>query len=357
MWLTILLGLAAAVLVGAVLVLALRAVMRRSMRRADAIACPPGIEWSGYVEINGVPQWLLIRGEDARNPLLLFLHGGPGSPETVLAGRRYSAAIEKHFVVVHWEQRGTCKSYSAALARTPLTSEQLIADVDAVSRYLLATYHRHKLYLIGHSWGSWLGIVAIGNHPELYHAFIGVGQFVNAIEQERISLRFTQDYLARRGDRAGLAKLAALGEPPYARPFQDILRQRAVLLRAGGSFGPGYPVTRMLRDALVCPHYRLSDAWPFVKGQIFSTRSILGRQYWDRALDKTHLRFAIPVHFFIGRRDYNTPSELAERYFDELEAPKKEKVVFEHAAHMIPFEEPQRFNREVVRVFAPSLTP
>jgi pimeloyl-ACP methyl ester carboxylesterase len=270
--LTIVSGLAAAVLVGAGAALAVRAAMRSSIRRADAIACPPGIEWSGYVKIKGVAQWLLIRGEDARNPLLLFLHGGPGSPETVLAGRRYSAEIEKRFVAVHWEQRGTCKSYSAALARTPLTREQLIGDIDAVSRYLLATYRRSKLYLIGHSWGSWLGIVAISDHPELYHAFIGVGQFVNSIEEERISLHFTLDYLARKGDRAGFAKLAALGEPPYARPFEDIMRQRAVLWRAGGSFGPGYPVTRMIRDALVCPHYGLFDVWRFVKGQIFSAQ-------------------------------------------------------------------------------------
>jgi pimeloyl-ACP methyl ester carboxylesterase len=129
-----------------------------------------------------------------------------------------------------------------------------------------------------------------------------------------------------------------------------------VLWRAGGRFGPGYPVTRMIRDALGCPHYELFDVWRFVKGQIFSARSFLSRNYWDRALDKTHLRFAIPVYFFIGHRDYNTPFELAERYFNELEAPKKEKVIFERAAHMIPIEKPERFNREVVRVFAPSLT-
>lgn len=305
------------------------------------------------MDINGVSQWLLVRGEDARNPLLLFLHGGPGSPETMLAGRRYSAGIEKRFVVVHWEQRGTCKSYSPALERTPLTNEQLIGDLDAVSRYLLATYRRDKLYLIGHSHGSLLGIVAITDHPERYFAFIGVGQFVNSIEQERISLSFTLDYLKGRGDLADYAKLVALGEPPYRRPFEDILKQRAVLWRAGGTFGPGYPVTRLLREGLVSPHYGILDAWRFLRGQIFSARGILTGEHWGLALDKTHLRFSVPVYFFIGRRDYNAPSELAERYFDALDAPKKEKVIFERAAHMIPFEEPERFNREVVRVFAP----
>ena len=353
-WLRVVLGLVAVVLVVTGLALAVRAAIASRRRRADAIACPPGIAWSGYVDINAVPQWLLIRGEDARNPLLLFLHGGPGMPLTMLAGRRYSAEIEKHFVVVYWEQRGAGKSYSAALERTPLTNEQLVSDVDAVSRYLLTTYHRQKLYLVGHSWGALLGIIAITDHPERYHAFIGVGQFVNALDQERISLHFTLDYLKRKGDVARLAKLTALGEPPYSRPCDDIFKQRAVLWRAGGSLGPGCPFTRFLRDSLVSPSFELLGMWRFFKGTKYSTRGVLNQTYWDWALDKTHRKFSVPVCFFIGHLDYNTPFELAERYFDALEAPKKEKVIFERAAHMIPFEEPERFNHEVVRVFAPS---
>jgi len=348
------LGFVAVVIVVACVALAVRAAIASRIRKADTIACPPGIAWSGYVNINGVPQWLVIRSVDSRNPLLLFLHGGPGMTLSMLAGRRYSAEIEKHFVVVHWEQRGAGKSYSAARERTPLTNEQLVSDVDAVSRYLLTTYHREKLYLIGHSWGALLGIIAISDHPERYHAFIGVGQFVNALEQERISLHFTLDYLKRKGDMARLAKLTALGEPPYSRPFEDIPKQRAVLFRAGGSLGPGCPFSRFVRDAVVSPGFEFLGMWRFFKGLKYSTRDVLNQTYWDWALEKTHRKFSVPVCFFIGHLDYNTPFELAERYFDDLEAPKKEKVIFERGAHMIPFEEPERFNREVVRVFTPS---
>lgn len=148
------LGFVGVVFVAAGLALAVRAAIASSLRRADAVACPPGIAWSGCLNINGVPQWLVIRGEDTRNPLLLFLHGGPGMPLSLVTGRRYSAELEKHFVEVHWEQRGAGRSYSKALERTPLTNEQLVRDVDAVSSYLLATYHRQKLYLVGHSWGG-----------------------------------------------------------------------------------------------------------------------------------------------------------------------------------------------------------
>jgi len=334
--------------------LAVVSVVAAKRRRADAIVCPPGIEKSGYVSINGVPQWMLIRGEDASNPLLLFLHGGPGLPLTTLAGRRYSAEIEKHFVVVHWEQRGTGRSYSAPMEQTALTDEQLVSDVNTVTRYLLFTYDRQKLYLIGHSWGSLLGVIAITDHPELYYAFIGVGQFVNAVEQERISLHFTLDYLKSKGDRKGFAKLTALGEPPYSQPFEDILTERTALWRAGGLLGPECPATRYMIDSLSSPNFELLGLWRLLKGRTYSLRSVLNQKYWDWALDKTHRKFSIPVYIFIGHRDYNTPYELAERYFDDLQAPKKEKVVFELAAHMIPFEEPERFNREVVRIFAPT---
>jgi pimeloyl-ACP methyl ester carboxylesterase len=336
------------------LALSVRAILSVRIRKADVILSPPGIEWSGSVNINGVPQWLAIRGDDARNPLLLYLHGGPGSPATLLAGHRYSAGIERHFVVVHWEQRGTCKSYSPALEKTPLTTAQLIADADAVAHYLLVRFHREKLYLVGHSWGSLLGINAITDHPDRYYAYIGIGQFVNAIEQERISLHFALDYLKRTGNTAGYAKLAALGEPPYPQPFDAIVRQRIVLMRAGGVSGETYPLARQISDALVCPQYSLMDSWRFFKGSIFSLRSSLNREYWDWKLDATHLRFSVPVYLFIGHHDYNTPYELAERYFDAIQAPRKGKVMFENAAHMIPYEDPERFNREVVRVFGPS---
>lgn len=203
--------------------------------------------------------------------------------------------------------------------------------------------------------GALLGVIAITDHPERYHAFIGVGQFVNALEQERISLHFALDYLKRKGDAAGLAKLTALGEPPYSRTCDDIFKQRAVLFRAGGSWGPGCPFTTFVRDVLVSPDFEFLGLWRFSKGIKYSTRDVLNQTYWDWALEKTHRKFSVPVCFFIGHLDYNTPFELADRYFDELEAPKNEKVIFERGAHMIPFEAPERFNREVVRVFAPPL--
>ncbi len=106
---------------------------------------------------------------------------------------------------------------------------------------------------------------------------------------------------------------------------------------------------------IVSPGFELLGMWRFFKGFKYSARGVLNQTYWDWALEGTHRKFSVPVCFFIGHLDYNTPFELAESYFDELEAPKKEKVIFERAAHMIPFEEPERCNREVVRVFSPPL--
>jgi pimeloyl-ACP methyl ester carboxylesterase len=125
-------------------------------------------------------------------------------------------------------------------------------------------------------------------------------------------------------------------------------------MRDGGVFGGNYPLAKQISDALVCPHYGLMDLWRFFKGFVFSLRSGLNDQYWGWKLDTTHLRFSVPVYLFIGHHDYNAPYELAERYFDAIQAPRKGKVIFESAAHMIPFEDPKRFNREVVRVFGAS---
>jgi pimeloyl-ACP methyl ester carboxylesterase len=341
------LGLGAAA--AAASILAFRWVARTRTRWRDSLGRPPGVEWSGYVEVNGARQWLLIRGADARNPLLLFLHGGPGWPATALAGRHYSEAIERRFVVVHWEQRGAGRSFAAGGQR--LTPESLLADTEAVTRWLLARFKRDKLFLVGHSWGAYLGFTAIAKHPESYSSFIAVGPLINAIENERLSLKFCLDWLDSRGKTRRKARLASLGEPPDRRPFAAIVRQRAELRRAGGMFGERYSLPKMLLDVFVSPYCGISGVWLMIRGGIYSGRCIFDPRFWQIALDRTHLRFDVPVSLFIGANDYTTPAAIADKYFELIEAPSKSRVFFESTAHMIPFEDPARFNAEVIRVF------
>lgn len=136
------------------------------------------------VYIGGVKQWILIRGRSVNNPVLLFLHGGPGSAEWPLV-RDYNRSLEDHFIHVYWEQRGAGKSYSKNIGNMHI--DQFISDTRELLQYLQKRVNREKVFLIGHSWGSLLGILTAEKYPELFHAYIGVGQFVSAKEQEEIS--------------------------------------------------------------------------------------------------------------------------------------------------------------------------
>ena len=142
-----------------------------------------------FVEINGTAQGMFIQSKDVRNPVLLFLHGGPGMPEYWLT-QRYPTGLEEDFTVVWWEQRGAGLSYRADLPADTMTAEQFVADTLAVSRYLIERFDQEKIYLMGHSWGSYIGIQAAAQSPELYHAYIGVGQMAHQIESEQLAYAY-----------------------------------------------------------------------------------------------------------------------------------------------------------------------
>jgi pimeloyl-ACP methyl ester carboxylesterase len=254
--------------------------------------------------------------------------------------------------VVHWEQRGAGKSYSAALEKTGVTFDDCVDDVLAVTRLLLARYGKHKLFLIGHSWGSLIGVAAISRHPEYYDAYLGVGQIVNVVQQEKLSRKCALAYLAAHGPRADLNRLRSIGEPPYADALRSIALERKFLLRAGGVFGPGYSPGRMSWDLWTCPYYSLLDLWRLGKGASFCQSRLITSEHWDVRLDTTNTVFEIPVFFVMGDRDCNTPYVLARRYYERIRAPQKEFVTIEGAAHMLNFERPLRFNQEVVRLFS-----
>jgi len=204
--------------VGGVTALALGARELRiaQLRAANAIRDPDGLEWSGFIDVGGTRQWLLIRGQHRSSEIVLFLHGGPGFPITDLAGSRYQGALEERFLVVHWEQRGAGKSYRAGLAE-PLGLETYLADALAVTDHLRATFGREKIFLVGHSHGAFLGAHLAARAPERYHAFVGVGQLVETIRQEqRFSLR-------RNRAPTRIAPVLSLG-PRLPRPVRHVVR-------------------------------------------------------------------------------------------------------------------------------------
>src|SRR5262249_48027477 len=236
----------------------LRALKQAQLRYADAILDPEGIEWSGFVDVRGTRQWLLVRGRRRSNEVVLFLHGGPGSPLTGLAGPRYQGALEERFVVVHWDQRGAGKSYRAGRFG-PLTLESYVEDALAVTDELRNAFGKEKIFLVGHSHGGLLGAHLAARAPERYHALLAVAPLVDASRQEELSAAYVRDFYGRRGDVHTVARIDRLGRPPYSDPYRAILTERRLLVGTPGFSGPGWPARRAVTELLGSPHYRLWD--------------------------------------------------------------------------------------------------
>ncbi len=155
-------------------------------------ALPGSISSIEKITLGGQEQYLIIRGADSTKPVMLFLHGGPGFPEFALL-KEYNSAIENDFVMVYWEQRGAGKSFSKYIPAESLNITQLISDTRELSEILAMRFKQDKIYLMGHSWGSFLGILSAYQHPELYHAYFGVGQFCNQYEGEKVALDWVKE--------------------------------------------------------------------------------------------------------------------------------------------------------------------
>jgi len=299
------------------------------------------------LQLGGARQTILLRGHDVRKPLLLYLHGGPGGAHLSLAPF-YSGELERHFVVVHWDQRGAGASCEGVDPAT-LSLEQIVADTLELAEHLKARFGQ-PLVLLGHSWGSLVGVLAAQRRPELFSAYVGVGQLVNLRSNEEISYRWVLDEAKRRGDAEALAELEAIGAPPYA--SQDELGvQRGYLMRWGGSIHDFRHARAALPAFLFGREYTLSTRLRFMG--CFG-KSI--ERMWDSIAD-IDLRddvpqLELPVVLLIGRDDYNTPSELTAEWAKQLRAPHLEVLWFDGVGHFLPIENREAFQRALIeRVF------
>jgi pimeloyl-ACP methyl ester carboxylesterase len=298
---------------------------------------PKSIAALEELDLNGARQWVLIRGADRARPVLLFLHGGPGMPAMYLA-HAWQRPLEEDFVVVHWDRRGAGKSYAAGLAGE-LGVRQTLADTYALTRHLRERFGQERIFLVGHSWGTYLGMLAAAGHPEYYAAYAGMGQLAgDSAANQRAQAAFLRAEAA--GDTALLGRLART--PPEI--WEDDLFRYGAELRRARSFWP------LLWTGLRAPEYDLGDVFNVKRG----AQLVAAKMQYDAIagpLDQALARLEIPVFFFLGRRDYTTPAPLAEAYFGQLEAPFKQLVWFEESAHFPFFEEPARCRAELVRAW------
>jgi pimeloyl-ACP methyl ester carboxylesterase len=296
---------------------------------ANGQPLPGSIASMEQVTLNGSRQWITIRGKNAHNPVLLFLMGGPGAGGFPDQG--FLAPLEDHFVVVNWDQPGTGKS-SGAVSTKELTPERFVADAHALTLYLRARFHQEKIYVLGSSWGSILGILLVQQYPELFAAYIGHGQMVNTTENDMMGYQFALSYAAQHKDTATVDTLRRNGPPPYTGE-QMIWKYAAYMNVLQDSMGlPSLTLGVPLLPQFA-PEYGLVGRVNYVRG-FFETFATVYPQLRDLDFTRSAVKLDVPVYFLVGRADVNAMASLAERYYNALQAPHKELIWFKSGHSM-----------------------
>lgn len=296
-------------------------------------------------EINGIRQYIQIRGADKKAPLMLFLHGGPGGSMAGLC-HVMQPEWEHHFTVVNWDQRNACKTYlanksNAAAISQSGTLEDYMADIDAVIAYLHTVYDFEKIILMGFSWGSLIGAEYAKRHGETVSHYIGVGQFIHYID----GLHYSCEWLRKvvKGAPADVEKINAfensIPDPPQMTPaFMNSLQGFSML---GAKYiakdGRAFPI----KSLLTSPFLRFGEKMAMVHGnpKLFSGtyQTMLSHDF------RNNLHFDMPVLFVSGDEDFVCPNELLAQHFGQITAPQKKNVVISKATHTCFYDQPTAF--------------
>lgn len=301
-------------------------------------------------------QWILERSENTDNPVILFLHGGPATSQLTL-NRRNTKELEKHFIVVNWDQRGAGKSYNAIKDTGKMNIDQFIQDTLELTQYLMKKFNKKKIVLAGHSWGSMIGARTVSKYPEFYHCYIGIGQIANMEEGEKASYLWTLDQARKNNDTKVVRILEEIGLPPYTGDWQSkTITERRYLGKFGGEFHSSSigAFGVVIKNLIFSSEYNLLDRLNFFRG-IFGSMKLLWPELMKVDLFKSVPEFRVPVFFMEGRFDHEVPSEIAERYFNHIKAPSKELIWFENSAHMPNTEERDLFNKIIVGKVLPTI--
>lgn len=334
------LALVAVIAVLAVAALGYRAWRQHENARALAIHTPNGIAETDYVRLGGIDQWIQIRGEDRRNPVILFLHGGPGSSESALSS--LFRPWEKHFTVVMWDQRCAGKTFvrNGAASCKGMTLESIAQDGIDLTQFLRRHLHHRKIILLGHSWGTMLGVRMVKERPDLFSAYVGTGQVVSIPEKEPIIYARTLARLRAAGAKKGIAALKTLGPPPY-RNHQGIEIER--------KWSQRYDIpserdlfSNMTPVAVFAPGWSLLDLYGMLHAPDYAEKALY-KSTADYDARKLGPDFRVPFFIVNGALDNITPTDLARNYFGFVHAPHKEFIVVPDAGHSAVLTRPDAF--------------
>lgn len=331
----------------------------KSPGKAEPLTDHHGSPWENSISViekvhlGGLDQYIIIRGADAAKPVMLFLHGGPGNPEFAFM-KHFNPNIEKDFVMVYWEQRGAGKSYSKDIPVESMNIQQFIADTRELSEYLAKRFSQEKIYIMGHSWGSLLGILTAYEHPELFWSYFGIGQACYQFKGEQISYEWAKEQAYKHNDSKAIKNLEGLTFPDSLASNKEwidylMAERRYVNIYGGGTTRDITKMWPLVKIVLKANEYTVGEKLNFMNGAMFSLEHL-----WNEVINANLLNdidsMQIPVYLFHGKHDYTTPYSVAEEFFNQLKAPKKAFFTFEHSAHSPVFEEAEKFNA-IVREF------
>jgi pimeloyl-ACP methyl ester carboxylesterase len=295
-----------------------------------------------FVNINGVEQGMFIMSKDKTHPVLLYLHGG--MPDYFLT-QKYPTGLEDYFTVVWWEQRGSGLSYTTNIPPETMTLEQIISDTLELTNYLRHRFGQEKIYLMGHSGGTFIGILAAARSPELYYAYIGVAQMSNQLKSEKLAYEYMLQQVQENGNLEMVRKLEAApvtmtGGIPDA--YLAVRDEAMHSLGIGTTHDMKSVLSGIFFPSLTFRGYTLLEKINMWRGKSQSGVS----PFWDEIiatdLTITVPELEIPVYFFGGIYDYTCSYTLAMDYLKKLQAPIKGFYTFEKSAHSPLFEEPEK---------------
>lgn len=300
-----------------------------------------------FVNINGVKQGMFIKSRNEANPVLLYLHGGPGMPEYAIS-RKYPTVLEDNFTVCYWEQRGTGLSYDVDGKESEVTFEQLIADTLEVTDYLSERFGQEKIYLMAHSGGTFFGIQVAAQSPEKYHAYIAMAQITKQLESEKLAYSYMLDQFEKMGDKKMLKKLKAiplldLNTMPTA--YKGIRDEAMHKLGIGTTREMKSVVKGIFLPVMLSGEYGFREKINIWRGKWSKNSNNLWNHILGTDLTQEVTELNIPVYFCEGIYDYTCSYSLAKEYFEQIKAPTKKFYTFDQSAHSPLFEEPDKMEQ------------
>ena len=311
------------------------------------------------VTLNGLSQTIMVHENSSSNPVLLVLHGGPGYAMLPLM-HATNPELEDEFIVVNWDQRGA--GLTPDDDESKMTLATFIQDAHELTLWLKRKFNKDKIYILGHSFGTVLGIFLVKEYPTDYYAFVGVGQTVNVFENEQYMYDWALSQAIQKDDQASIDLLGAIGRPAKngtylndvpesaADQFDDpsAVTMHYVTQYGGDLYGKTNTdeIDALIMQSGIYDQEEWDDAWAFSQS-IFEDPEVWSFDFKDAAQGLTD--FVVPVYFLMGQHDYDTPVNLFEEYYNLITSTKT-WVKFDNSAHFPFYEEPQKFRDELLKV-------